>query len=305
MLEDSVKLQSQEEARVLMGPMDGHARLLRDLLQVTLVPRGADLILLGPAEGVAQAKSLLQRALHEVRSGKTITPDRFRGWILELVSGRRKRGRVAPRTPGQERYLAGLRREGMVFAIGPAGTGKTYLAVGVACEKLAEGEYRKLILTRPAVEAGERLGFLPGDYQAKVNPYLRPLYDALGEILEPPLARRYVENDVIEVCPLAYMRGRTLNDAFIILDEGQNTTPSQMLMFLTRMGENSKLVVTGDVTQTDLPGGMVSGLVDAERRLAGIEGILFVHLGKEDIVRHPLVQKIVKAYEEGEREELP
>ncbi len=303
-----MKLQSQEEARALMGPMDGHARLLRDLLQVTLVPRGDTLKLLGPAEGVVRAKSLVQRALHEIRSGKGITPDRFRGWVLEVVSGGgggRRRGRVAPRTPGQERYLEGLRREGMVFAIGPAGTGKTYLAVGAACEKLAEGKYRKMILTRPAVEAGERLGFLPGDYQAKVNPYLRPLYDALNDILDPALARRYMENDVIEVCPLAYMRGRTLNDAFIILDEGQNTTPSQMLMFLTRMGENSKLVVTGDVTQTDLPRGVVSGLVDAERRLAGIEGITFVHLGKEDIVRHPLVQKIVKAYEEAEREGLP
>ena len=154
MLEDSVKLQSQEEARILMGPLDGHARLLRDLLQVTLVPRGASLKLLGPAEGVAQAKSLVQRALHEVRSGKDVTSDRFRGWVLEMVSGRRGKGRVAPRTPGQERYLRGLREEGMVFAIGPAGTGKTYLAVGVACEKLAEGKFRKMILTRPAVRPG-------------------------------------------------------------------------------------------------------------------------------------------------------
>jgi len=300
--EDSLKLKDQEEARTLLGPMDVHARLLRDLLQVSVVPRGDTLKLLGPSEAVAQARNLIIQVLHEIRGGSTVTPDKFRSLLLNVVSGNKSRARVEPRTKGQRRYLGALRDNRMVFSVGPAGTGKTYIAVAVACECLAAGEFRKLILTRPAVEAGERLGFLPGDFQAKVNPYLRPLYDALNDILDPAVASRYMENDVIEICPLAYMRGRTLNDAFIILDEGQNTTPGQMLMFLTRMGERSRLVVTGDVTQTDLPGGQISGLLDAEDKLSGIDGIGFVHLEKKDIVRHPLVQKIVQAYGEDEKE---
>lgn len=301
-----MKLHSQEEARILLGPMDVHARLLRDLLRVSLVPRGESLRLLGTPEAVGKARMLVVRALNQIRAGDVITPEEFRGWVLETVTGRGRRGRVEPRTPGQVRYMEMLRSRAMVFGIGPAGTGKTFLAVAVACECLAAGEYRKLVLTRPAVEAGEHLGFLPGDFQAKVNPYLRPLHDALGDILEPALARRYMESDVIEICPLAYMRGRTLNDAFIILDEGQNTTIGQMLMFLTRMGEHSRMVITGDVSQTDLPEGKTSGLVDAETRLSGIEGIGFVRLGKADIVRHALVQKIVRAYGDGdEREEDP
>ena len=300
MFEDTVRLKDPEEARSLLGPLDTHARLVKDVLRVSLVPQGSSLKLLGPNEAVLQARTLLLRVLHSIRSGGRVETDQFRGWLLELVSGGRKKGKVQPRTRGQASYLEALRSSRMVFVVGPAGTGKTYLAVAHGCECLAAGEFSKLVLTRPAVEAGEKLGFLPGDYQAKVNPYLRPLYDALHDLLDPVMIKRYMENDVIEVCPLAFMRGRTLNDAFIILDEGQNTTPAQMLMFLTRMGEQSKLVVTGDITQTDLPQGVVSGLLDAERKLGSVEGIIFEHLTQGDIVRHPLVEKVVRAYSEAE-----
>ena len=300
MFEESLKLRTNEEARTLLGPMDSHARLIKDLLKVSVVVRGETIRLFGPNEGVNQARAIFLRALNRLRTKGSLSSEEFKEWLLDSLSGKRKGRKVEPRTEGQRKYLEALRKQRMVFVVGPAGTGKTYLAVGVACEALAAGEFRKLVLTRPAVEAGEKLGFLPGDYQAKVHPYLRPLYDALNDILDPAIARRYMENDVIEVCPLAYMRGRTLNDAFIILDEGQNTTPGQMLMFLTRMGERSRVVVTGDITQTDLPKGTISGLVDAERKLSNIEGISFIHLTEKDIVRHQLVQKIVQAYGQGE-----
>jgi len=205
---------------------------------------------------------------------------------------------VRPRTPGQSRYMSAMRENDLVFAIGPAGTGKTYLAVAVAVTLLRQGAIKKIVLVRPAVEAGEKLGFLPGDIAAKINPYLRPLLDALNDMMEPEQAKRYMENDIIEIAPLAFMRGRTLNQAVIILDEGQNTTIPQMQMFLTRMGHGSKIIVTGDVTQVDLPRPTRSGLIDAVRRLEKIDRIAIIHLSEADIVRHPLVQAIVKAYEE-------
>ena len=205
---------------------------------------------------------------------------------------------IQPRTEGQAAYVAAMRDHDIVFSIGPAGTGKTYLAVAMAISSMKQGLFRKLVLVRPAVEAGERLGFLPGDIVEKVNPYLRPLYDALGDIVPFGEVRRYRERDIIEVVPLAFMRGRTLDNAFIILDEGQNTTPKQMKMFLTRMGRSSKIVVTGDVTQIDLARGVLSGLKDVERKLADVPGIAFCYLHREDIVRHPLVQRIVDAYDE-------
>jgi phosphate starvation-inducible PhoH-like protein len=205
---------------------------------------------------------------------------------------------LRPRTDGQGRYVRAMRENDMTLCIGPAGTGKTYLAVGMAVSLLRAGQVKKIVLVRPAVEAGERLGFLPGDIVAKVNPYLRPLFDSLNDMMEPEAVKRYMDNDIIEVVPLAYMRGRTLNGAVIILDEGQNTTVPQMMMFLTRMGEGSKIIVTGDVTQIDLPKQTHSGLVDAVHRLRNVEGIALVYLDENDIVRHPLVQRVLRAYED-------
>jgi phosphate starvation-inducible PhoH-like protein len=226
------------------------------------------------------------------------------GGAFRLDRGADRRGRlpvpmpaVEPLTPTQAAYVKAIRSHDVVFAIGPAGTGKTYLAVAEAVASLREGRHRKLVLTRPAVEAGEKLGFLPGDFQAKINPYLRPLYDALEEMLRFGDVKRYVEADVIEIVPLAYMRGRTLKHAFIILDEAQNTTPAQMKMFLTRMGADSKVVVTGDVTQVDLPEGTTSGLLEAERVLAGVPGLEILRFSRRDVIRHPMVQRIVDAYE--------
>ena len=209
-----------------------------------------------------------------------------------------RRKRITPRTQGQARYIQSIREHDITFAIGPAGTGKTYLAVAVAVEALKHHQIRKIVLVRPAVEAGESLGFLPGDLHAKINPYLRPLLDALHEMIDYDQMKRYMEQDVIEVVPLAYMRGRTLNEAFIILDEAQNTTIAQMKMFLTRMGQGSKIVISGDTTQIDLPRPSASGLIDALGRLRDIAGVNIVQLHKSDIVRHRLVQDIVRAYEE-------
>ncbi|MCX7918864.1 MAG: PhoH family protein [bacterium] len=207
-----------------------------------------------------------------------------------------KRGRIYPRTPGQKRYLQSIRNHDIVFAIGPAGTGKTYLAMAMAVEALTTDKVGRIILVRPAVEAGEKLGFLPGDIHEKVSPYLRPLYDALYDMMDPRKVQEFIERGIIEVAPLAYMRGRTLNDSFIILDEAQNTTSEQMKMFLTRLGFDSKTVITGDITQIDLPSGKGSGLVQAETILKHISGISFVYFSGEDVVRHELVQEIIKAY---------
>jgi phosphate starvation-inducible protein PhoH and related proteins len=214
---------------------------------------------------------------------------------VEVFQAGRK---IQPRTPGQAVYMRAIAEHDLVFCAGPAGTGKTYLAVAMAVAALKQERIRKIVLVRPAVEAGESLGYLPGDLQAKINPYLRPLLDALREMMDYDQIKRYTEQDLIEVIPLAYMRGRTLNEAFIILDEAQNTTISQMKMFLTRMGRNSKIVVSGDTTQVDLPSHAHSGLIDAQRRLKGIEGIAQVRLNNADIVRHRLVRDIVRAYEE-------
>ena len=319
-----LRLRSNEEARVLLGPLDRTAKLLRRSFDVALVHRGDVLKVLGEPEAIAKARPILEKALRTLRRGHPVSHSDIERWIegrdeereqssnaTESTSKsetktRRRDG--APqvrdpiaRSPGQRHYLRAMETNDVVFGVGPAGTGKTFLAVCAAVQALKSGRVKRIVLSRPAVEAGEKLGFLPGDFQAKVNPYLRPLYDALHSQLEPAVAQRYFESDVIEVCPLAYMRGRTLRDAFIILDEAQNTTVSQLRMFLTRMGERSKIVVTGDVTQVDLPSGTPSGLVDAVRRLTGIDGLAIVRLGRADIVRHPLVERIVEAYETSQQ----
>jgi phosphate starvation-inducible PhoH-like protein len=211
-----------------------------------------------------------------------------------VVSGKRN---VTPKTLNQKLYLEAIDRQDMVFGIGPAGTGKTYLAVSMAVRSLVEKKVNRIVLTRPAVEAGERLGFLPGTLQEKIDPYLKPLYDALYDMLDVERVDRHLERGVIEIAPIAFMRGRTLNDSFVILDEAQNTTPEQMKMFLTRIGYNTKAVITGDITQIDLPFGKMSGLIEAEKIISGVEGISFIHFNDRDVVRHPLVQRIVRAYE--------
>jgi phosphate starvation-inducible protein PhoH and related proteins len=304
-VEERIPLRSHDEERLILGPYDRHARVVREVHRVTLVSREGVLKLLGEASAVRTVREKIEAILRRARGGDE--PDEaavIRAFSANAADAAAEKGPrgfsdVRPRTPGQGHYIEAIRTHAVTIAIGPAGTGKTFLAVAMAVEALRRGEFRRLVLARPAVEAGEKLGYLPGDLQAKVNPYLRPLYDALNDLLDPAAARRYVENDVIEICPLAYMRGRTLNSSFIILDEAQNTTPKQMQMFLTRMGESGKIVVTGDVTQVDLPDHAMSGLIDARRRLERISGVAIVELDRSDIVRHPLVSRIVEAYENG------
>jgi phosphate starvation-inducible protein PhoH and related proteins len=295
----------------LFGPRDQNLRALRDALGVSVVHRGDEIRIRGEEAAVAKATQVMEQLKGQFeRSGKLEADDVLR--MIEHAAGHGEPSdekpidvvnaarRVVPRTPGQARYVRAIRTHDLTFAIGPAGSGKTYLAVALAVEALKHQRMRKIVLVRPAVEAGESLGYLPGDLQAKINPYLRPLLDALHEMMDHELIKRYMEQDIIEVIPLAYMRGRTLNEAFIILDEAQNATAAQMKMFLTRMGTSSKIVVSGDVTQVDLPKNAESGLNDALRRLEGIHGIATVQLSQADIVRHRLVADIVRAYEEEE-----
>jgi phosphate starvation-inducible PhoH-like protein len=303
----NLTLDSREEAVILFGPRDAYLRTVRDALGVKLVARGDLLQIEGSSEIVEQAERAFQQLRQVLRKQGKLTPEDVRT-VLDVVRGSGDRGGnvtfmesgrgLRARTDGQGRYVQALRTHDVVLCVGPAGTGKTYLAVGWAVSLLRSGQVKKIVLVRPAVEAGERLGFLPGDLVAKINPYLRPLLDALNEIMDVETVKKYMENDIIEILPLAYMRGRTLNQACIILDEGQNATISQMKMFLTRMGMNSKIVVTGDLTQTDLPRTIRSGLADAVHRLRDVEGLAIVYLDQSDIVRNPLVTRIVKAYEE-------
>lgn len=303
----SLTLSSRDEAVILFGLRDQYLRTVRDAFGVKLIARGDLLQIEGSPEATEQAERVFQQLRQVLRKQGKLSPEDVRG-VIEVVRGGdasaatvtvMESGRgLRTRTDGQGRYVQALRTHDVVICAGPAGTGKTYLAVGYAVGLLRSGQVKKIVLVRPAVEAGERLGYLPGDLVAKISPYLRPLFDALTEMMDSETVKKYMENDIIEILPLAYMRGRTLSNACIILDEGQNATAAQMKMFLTRMGLNSKIVVTGDLTQTDLPRTIRSGLADAVQRLRDIEGLAIVYLDQGDIVRNPLVTRIVKAYEE-------
>lgn len=315
------------EARVLLddigaaaeifGRNDEHLALIERVLGVRVVVRGEELVILGHPDQIVMAGEVFNQLQKYYRAGNRLTLHEINYALKTVKAGIKDalsslandvslvtfRGKqIKPKTIGQKLYLEAIRKHDIVFAIGPAGTGKTYLAVVMAIRALRHKEVQRVVLTRPAVEAGEKLGFLPGDLQEKVDPYLRPLYDALYDVLGMESTQKYLEKNAIEIAPLAYMRGRTLDDAFIILDEAQNTSAEQMKMFLTRLGFGSKAVITGDITQIDLPRGQVSGLVHSRKVLANVKDIAFHYLTGEDIVRHPLVQDIIRAYDEAGRE---
>ena len=319
MFEQVINVDRMEHAVSLFGSFDENIRQIEEAFSVRVISRGSDIKISGEAENVAKATRAVEGLLTLINKGESLSEQNVR-YVLSLVNEGAEdklsdmvgdcicitaKGKpVKPKTLGQKRYVEAIRQNTITLGAGPAGTGKTYLAVAMAVTAFRAKEINRIILTRPAVEAGEKLGFLPGDLQQKVDPYLRPLYDALFDMLGAETFQRYQERGSIEVAPLAYMRGRTLDDSFIILDEAQNTTREQMKMFLTRLGFNSKMVVTGDVTQIDLPEGKRSGLKHAVQVLRGIEGIETVTLTAKDVVRHPLVMQIVRAYErEGVRRE--
>ena len=299
---------SNEVAAELAGSQDHILRTLEEHLECDVFLRGNVVTLDGDAEAVQTAATVVRELSELVARGHEIGPATIESVarvldqrespssVLEDVVWRHRNLRVAPRSVNQKRYVDAIKRSTVTFGVGPAGTGKTFLAIAMATAALSRREVNRIILTRPAVEAGERLGFLPGDLMAKIDPYLRPLFDALADMLDPEKVQQHLERGTIEVAPLAFMRGRTLNDSFVILDEAQNTTPEQMKMFLTRLGFGSKMVVTGDITQVDLPRDQQSGLVVVNEILQGVEGIDFVNFGREDVVRHRLVQRIVDAY---------
>ena len=315
MIDLAIPLDSREESVLLSGNRDQFLKEIRQALDMQVLGRGDQLLFKGAQEQIDQAARIISRMRESLRHEGSLSLEEVRT-IIEVVRTGGDRittgfspdklpdsvGKyLRPRTDGQAIYVKAMLENDLTICAGPAGTGKTWLAVAMAVSNLRQGLIKKIVLVRPAVEAGERLGFLPGDIAAKVNPYLRPLFDALNDMMEPDQVKRYVENDIIEIAPLAYMRGRTLNQAVIIMDEAQNTTVSQMKMFLTRMGYGSKVIVTGDITQVDLPPHTKSGLTDALNRLKNIDRIKIIYLGDADIVRNPLVQKILNAYEEDKR----
>jgi phosphate starvation-inducible PhoH-like protein len=302
------------EAINLFGKHDENLRFIEAHCAAKIVARGNEVAISGHKEAVALAEQLFRQLIALAQAGTVLNVGTINYALHRLQGDNGNQGNLAkvlneviyvtpkgkqvkPKTVGQQEYVRAIKNNEIVFGIGPAGTGKTYLAVVMAVRALRQKEVNRVILARPAVEAGEKLGFLPGDLQEKVNPYLRPLYDGLYDVLGVEVAQKYVEKTIIEIAPLAYMRGRTLDSSFIILDEAQNTTPEQMKMFLTRMGLGSKVVITGDITQVDLPRDNLSGLIEVQKVLKGVPGIAFQYLTEADVVRHPLVQKIIQAYE--------
>ncbi len=314
-LEEHIEIPAEHESNIF-GQFDAYAKKIERTLHVTLIARDGDVKILGEALRVNQAKRVLEQLTALSKRGNSITEQNVDYAISLVFEDNEKelveidkdvichtlQGKpIKPKTVGQKKYVDAIRKQMITFGLGPAGTGKTYLAMAMAITAFKNNEVGRIILTRPAIEAGEKLGFLPGDLQSKIDPYLRPLYDALYQIMGAESFIKNSEKGLIEVAPLAYMRGRTLDNAFIILDEAQNTTPAQMKMFLTRIGFGSKVVITGDATQKDLPSGMISGLDVATKVVKNIEDISVCNLTSKDVVRHPLVQKIVKAYEEYEQ----
>jgi len=310
-LELTIILDEPAKRRALFGAGDRHLRRIRTALGVRITARDSALKLIGEPSAVGKAAAVIEHLQKRLRSCEYLSDEDVADAIAEAARDQArteadrievytKGGSIAPKTDGQRAYVDAIRRNDLVFCLGPAGTGKTYLAVAMAVAMLKQGRIKRIVLVRPAVEAGEKLGYLPGDMQAKVNPYLRPLFDAMHDMMSFDQIQRFMQNDIIEVIPLAFMRGRTLNNAAVLLDEAQNTTVAQMLMFLTRMGHHTKMIVTGDDSQIDLEPTQISGLVDAARRLRGIKGVAIVRLSDTDIVRHRLVQNIVNAY--GDRE---
>lgn len=315
-----IALKSAAEGLAVFGPQDKFLQLIERETQATLFSREEELVIQGASTDVQILEHLFAVLLQLVRGNYALSERDIRyaldlakqmkaDQLLELLKGEiavtYKGKPIRVKTIGQKMYLNTIRKRDIVFGVGPAGTGKTYIAVVLAVSALKEGQVKRIVLTRPAVEAGESLGFLPGDLQEKVDPYLRPLYDALNDVLGPDQVAKSLERGLIEIAPLAYMRGRTLDDSYIILDEAQNTTPEQMKMFLTRLGFGSKMVITGDITQIDLPRGKSSGLVEAIQILHGIDEIGFIHFAEQDVVRHSLVQRIISAYNSDQEVRKP
>jgi phosphate starvation-inducible PhoH-like protein len=319
-MEEVLKVESKEEAQALFGLHDQNIKLVEKEFRVKINLRGERLKINGLASNVRKATSLIEYLLNAIRLNRTEVGKEDLHYLIKNFKQKKDASEqvilpktslvqqfpgnkgVGPKTKGQSEYWEAIKKHDIVFGIGPAGTGKTYLAMASAVEALKKQEVRRIILTRPAVEAGESLGFLPGDMQEKISPYLRPLYDALYDMMDAERIEKYLETGIIEVAPLAYMRGRTLNDAFIVLDEAQNCSAEQMKMFLTRLGFDSKAVITGDITQSDLPDGKPIGLLQAQDILKNIEGIKFIYFTGSDVVRHALVQRIIEAYEKAKHD---
>lgn len=315
----NVQLDDSNEAISLFGVQDANLKRIEEEMQVSIISRGETVVVSGSTENVQLVEEMLKKLLNIIRKNISIS-ERDVVYAIQLAKknsleffedvyeeeiGKNVKGKtIRVKTLGQSQYISSIKKNDLVFGIGPAGTGKSYLAVVMAVNALKNGHVQRIILTRPAVEAGESLGFLPGDLKEKVDPYLRPLYDALHDVLGTEHTQRLIERGVIEIAPLAYMRGRTLDDAFVILDEAQNTTMAQMKMFLTRLGFGSKMVITGDISQIDLPKGAQSGLAAVSKILTNVKGISFVHLEQSDVVRHPLVGRIIQAYEQADQKTL-